>query len=531
MSRFNEITTLRKQGKLSEAWQQADEWIAELREIKDDEQLLLGNRAMAWVLFDMLKRAVESGKVDDAMKILEQVEALALPASEEMFFENLCWKLGSLISLINKKSAEFPDSERQNMLLLLRIFALVKSTSLKKPSKEATVLLSNLHRGLKKHPDIIQVIEWFGLDCLTPENHKPFVTDDGKVLMSLAEQVYSSYTRALVEVSHVSEVVDGIIFHTGSASVDKKKIQAFIKKLEFVDRKYPDFQFTKYFMYSLFKALDEPEKARKAIIPFVKENSQQYWVWDKLGDAESDVEMRIACYSRALQSKLPAEFFVKIRRKLAALLMESERFDEARTEVDQYSAVIEQNGWRVSNDVKKMMEASWYAGATPKPNNNELYASYRKHTDALLQEDIPEQLIVISYVNTDKGVVHFYVSRKLEGFFGFRDVIERPKVGDVLKVRMKRSSESGHHHVYQAERTDTLPVNDIVIEFEGEVKRDREKAIAFVMYGKPSGIFVESHLVEKHGLANRDKVKGRAMISFNKIRKEWGYKAIRIEKK
>jgi hypothetical protein len=38
-------------------------------------------------------------------------------------------------------------------------------------------------------------------------------------------------------------------------------------------------------------------------------------------------------------------------------------------------------------------------------------------------------------------------------------------------------------------------------------------------------------LVEKHGLANRDKVKGRAMISFNKIRKEWGYKAIRIEKK
>jgi tetratricopeptide (TPR) repeat protein len=531
MSRFNDISTLRKQGKLNEAWQQADQWIAELDEEDHDEQLIWAKRAMSWVLFDMLKRAVESGKVDDAMKILQQVDTLDLPASEEMFFDNLSWKLASLITLINRKTADTPESDRENIHILLQIFALIKTIPLKKPSNEAALLLGNLHRGLKKHPECMHMIDWFGLDCLTPENHQPFVMDNGKVMMSLAEQVYSTYTRGLAGGESVTEVVDGIVVQSWATSIDKNKIQAFIKRLETVDRKYPDFKFTRYFMYSLYKAMDEPQKAREAIVPFVKENSQQFWVWDKLGDAESDREMRIACYCRALQSKLPPEFFVKIRRKLAGVLMESGRYDEARTELDQYVRVVEQHGWKVSHEVKQMMAGGWYADARSGTNNNALYASYRRLTEALLQEEIPEQLIVISYVNAEKRVANFYLSRKQEGFFGYRGLIERPQPGEVFRVRMKRTADSDHHHVYQAVKTDALPAHDVVIEFEGEVKRAQGKPIAFVMYGKPSGIFVEPQLVEKFGLVNRDKVKGRAMISFNKVRKEWGYKAVRIEKK
>jgi tetratricopeptide (TPR) repeat protein len=386
-----------------------------------------------------------------------------------------------------------------------------------------------MHRGLKKHACYVELIDWFGIENLTHEDHQPFKMDNGKMVMSIAEQVYGNYSRLLAAGQEVEEI-EGWTLPNGTRILDDEKIAHAIKLLSEVLKKYPDLKFTRYFLYSLYNAAKQPEEAKKIIIPFVKKHSGEFWVWDKLGDAESDHTKRISCYCRALQAKAPDEFLVKIRRKLAMLLAEKNLYNEAKTEINKHIVVMEQNGWSLSNMVQKMKETNWYENAIELPDNNELYAGYRKHTDELLQADLPETLIVVSYVNKNKGSINFYVSRTEQGFFYYTDLIDDPNIGDVYKVRMKAVGQKGQNNVFKLEKSNQLPSNDIVFDFEGTFTKPEKMTVGFIDYGKKSGILVEPNLLKQHNLVSGASVKGRAIISFNTKRNEWGYKAIRIEK-
>lgn len=41
-------------------------------------------------------------------------------------------------------------------------------------------------------------------------------------------------------------------------------------------------------------------------------------------------------------------------------------------------------------------------------------------------------------------------------------------------------------------------------------------------------IFIDAALIKINKLANKQKVKGKAILSFNKKKNEWGWKAIEI---
>lgn len=528
MSRFQEISNARKGGNIDEAWKLADTWLEEVKLEGSDEETLWAKRAMSWVLYDMLKRATENDSIDDALKILEQVKALAMPDGETMFFEKITWAAVSLVAKVNKLSSSQSNLGEKNTQRVYGIFSSLKELPLSKPSQEASVLIANLHRGLKNHIGYLELIDWFGIENLRFEDHQPYVMDNGKKIMSLAEQVYGNYSRLLASGEEMDEI-DGFVMPKGTRVHDEDKISKTIEILTKVLQKHPDLKFTRYFLYSLYNAIEQPDEAKKVIIPFVKKQSGEFWVWDKLGDAESDRTKKIACYCRALQAKAPDEFLVKIRRKLAKLLVEEKLYDEAKTELHKHIAVMEQNGWGLSKMVLEMKETSWYTTANVLSHNNNLYAVYRKHTDELLHADLPEKLIVVSYVNKAKGVLNFYASRKEEGFFKYTGLVKDPAIGDILKVRMKAVDESGFHKVFKAEKSNQLPPNDIVLDFEGTYKKPENMPVGFVDYGQKSGILVEPKFIQNINLTNGSKVKGRAIISFNSKRNEWGYKAIHLK--
>ncbi|MCS6824966.1 MAG: hypothetical protein NZ529_11800 [Cytophagaceae bacterium] len=48
-------------------------------------------------------------------------------------------------------------------------------------------------------------------------------------------------------------------------------------------------------------------------------------------------------------------------------------------------------------------------------------------------------------------------------------------------------------------------------------------------YGFVGDIFIEPKIIEEYKLIDRQMVKGRAMLSFNKNKNEWGWKAIEIK--
>ena len=66
-------------------------------------------------------------------------------------------------------------------------------------------------------------------------------------------------------------------------------------------------------------------------------------------------------------------------------------------------------------------------------------------------------------------------------------------------------------------------VCDAIKDFQGKLKL-RES----VNFGFVEDVFIEPNLIVKHELKNKDMLEGKAILSFNKKKNEWGWKAIEI---
>ena len=60
--------------------------------------------------------------------------------------------------------------------------------------------------------------------------------------------------------------------------------------------------------------------------------------------------------------------------------------------------------------------------------------------------------------------------------------------------------------------------------FEGEIKVISPQNFGFIQV-----IFIDSQIIQEKKLKDGHPVKGRAMLSFNKKKNEWGWKAIEIK--
>ena len=115
-----EIKELRQDGKIEEAYAMAK------AELLDDPSNIWGKRNISWVLYSQLNENISNSELFLAK--IQEVKDLDLPASEEMFFENL--------SIVIAKAANYIFYEANadiNRLLIL--FDSIKSLPLKRNSK------------------------------------------------------------------------------------------------------------------------------------------------------------------------------------------------------------------------------------------------------------------------------------------------------------------------------------------------------------------------------------------------------------
>ena len=66
--------------------------------------------------------------------------------------------------------------------------------------------------------------------------------------------------------------------------------------------------------------------------------------------------------------------------------------------------------------------------------------------------------------------------------------------------------------------------SDAMKDFEGTIKVISPQNFGFI-----EDIFVEPKIIEESKLTDGQQVKGRAILSFNKKKNEWGWKAIEIK--
>ena len=513
---FKEIKKLRQSGDLGQALELANTALAE------DPKNVWNLRAKAWVHYEYLKLACNEGNVDAFREELKAIGELELDDDESIFFDACTWQIGKVLYAMAKP-------QNANFAAVDDLFLDIRALTFNRPSEAYSFLLKAICKAGRNSAMFRSVVDWWGLDFLRPDDFRK-EEFDGRKLMSLAENVYSIYAK--------HELGQGIqiVWSNGIApeALDSNG-QGFIQRLEHVIEEYPDLTFLPYFHAKLLLKQGTSSSALDTLIPFAQKKSQEYWVWQLLAEiVEDDEEKQLACYCKALSLKTRAEYLVKIQQKLIAILIRRELFGEAKTELVKLVKTRTEQGWRIPGDVQAWLDSPWFLEAKEFENNKKFYRHWGATAEQLVYSSMPEETVIVSHVNKEKRVLNFIVNKNREGHFSFKDMGFKPRVGDAICVRLTQVGNKGFHRLLTAKQVspDGHFEHEALKNFEGKVMKPDGKDFAFVhmsFSGDPSGrlsIFISPILGSK--LSDGCGVQGVAMLSYNRTKSTWGWKAISL---
>jgi hypothetical protein len=491
---FGEVKNLRKSGNLKDAFAMAHV------DLIADPGNIWNKRSMGWVYFDQLKAACQVEQFEAFEQILCAIAELGLPAEEEMFWEQICWQVGKMAYAVQKiEPADFSKLDH----LFQRIFAL----SFHKPSESYSYLLKAFQKSSKVWWQYAAFVEWWGLEHLRPEDYIPEEMPDGKRSMALAEQVAIGYARKLVE-----------------PPVDREKVEAFLPFLDQLIHDHPEYQYPPYFKGKLLLAIDDNENVFSAFLPFARKKQTEFWIWEQLAETFPTTDIRYAaCLCRALLCRSEPQFLGKVRTKLAEWLIANQQLPEAKTEIEAIAAVYEAEGWRLNPALQIRMMDDWYQNTTALPDNRALYTKFQDLAEEILFGDVPEELVVVDFVNRDKDVLYFVGDDGKHGGLKYGKRLRNVRIGDLILVRFSGESRDGMYRVFTLKTAPKEIASDLRRTFEGVISIRNGQPFGFV-----DKVFVEPEMVKKFKLSDGKTVKGDCILSWNKKQERLTWKAISI---
>lgn len=501
---FNEVKQLRKENKLEEAL------VIATNDLASNPDNIWNKRAIAWVYYDLLKLNSSSEAFETFLENLQKLKDLELPADEKMVFDNAAYQIGKMIYSLE-------NGEHTEIYKVDAIFEVISSFHFTKPSESFSFLLKGFHKVYKNNIKFLSFAKWWGLENLLPQDYLP-EEYNGRNLMSLAEKAYDTYAKQLL----VTDTIEGQ--PAWISEEHKEKINNFLPKLSQLIKEHPEYQYPPFYKAKLLLLLGNEENALSAFIPFALQKKNDFWVWDLMaGIFPVEDEKHFACYCKALSLKTQEDFLVKLRQKFAVLLIQKQLFAEAKTEIEKILKVKTDKGWKISPIITQWTESDWYKDAVAFHTNKPLYNKHKEKAEEILFADIPEEVIVVEYVNFEKKIINFVKDKSKHGFFKYSGALKKPEVGDILRVRFNGEGQNGFYKALTARKAGAEDVSDATRSFAGTFKLLSPHSFGFV-----DDVFMDPAIVKRYKLENEVAITGKAILSFNKKKNEWGWKAFSV---
>jgi tetratricopeptide (TPR) repeat protein len=163
-------------------------------------------------------------------------------------------------------------------------------------------------------------------------------------------------------------------------------------------------------------------------------------------------------------------------------------------------------------------------GAYDNEKRFQLYTLESRH--APNKWDIFDEYIgVVDHVNKEKNLLHFIVNRNIDGVIRFSDLQGRYDEGEAIAVRVsKYINKHGEHYRTLTSCKTAMPIPESLVKpFEDNVRE--ENGMGFT----DNGIFIPPPMVKTYAIKNEDYVSGKAVLSYNKKKSDWSWKAISID--
>lgn len=143
--------------------------------------------------------------------------------------------------------------------------------------------------------------------------------------------------------------------------------------------------------------------------------------------------------------------------------------------------------------------------------------------------DIFSELVgVVVFVNSEKHVYNIIIKRDVESFIHIDKVKGELREGSFVEVAISQyhSEQGKKYRIISIKPTAKKPDSEIYKEFSDIVTIPDNMEVGFTS----NDIFIPSHIVRSERLTDGDCIAGDAVLSYNKKKSKWGWKAISVKK-
>lgn len=163
-------------------------------------------------------------------------------------------------------------------------------------------------------------------------------------------------------------------------------------------------------------------------------------------------------------------------------------------------------------------------GEVGRDNKYHVYTVEKRATE-MRWDVFPEQVGVVDHVNREKQLIHFIVARGVDGIVSFSDLSGPFQEGDAIAVRLSRySNKQGvRYRVVDVRATNEEPSTAVRKSFREVVRA--ENGMGFTA----NDIFIPPPLMRAHRIEDDSTISGVALLSYNKKRSTWGWKAVSVD--
>jgi len=499
---INEITELRRNGEIDKAYQES------MRILSANPDDLETRVCAALSVKSLLGRAAKAGDTGTLVKLLDELTSLHLENTGDCSINNkAAWDIRTIIY----------RWEEEGVFDMGKVRALYDAASkicYDKPHRYYSILLDAFLkvRDTDGNPwaDIPEMITWWGIENLLPEDYERIRLINGQMSPSLAERAYTACYKCIAKGLEEGEMKD--------------EAESFIQDLEALEESHPEIRYAQYMKTRLLVALGHKDAALAAARSTVRRHHYDFWAWSMLGDLAEDEADKIACYCRALTCRTDPAFLVKVRRKLAVLMYRCGFYANARRELDKTINIYNAKGWGLPADIDEITSQQWYAITEAAPSNRSFYTTHAVGADDFLNGDMPEKAVLITKYNPQKQMCSYITADRHRGFFSAKRLNERFADNQVYMVRFDgEPDEERAANVFSCRRmVDITPYEGTFFrQVEAELNLRPGMAFLFV-----DDIYVDGTMLRGHHMG--DRVVITAAIYFNIKKESWGWRAIRM---
>src|SRR5690606_16792862 len=110
----------------------------------------------------------------------------------------------------------------------------------------------------------------------------------------------------------------------------------------------------------------------------------------------------------------------------------------------------------------------------------------------------PEEPVIVEFVNESKKMLTFIKSKDFNGFFKYEGLLEKPKVGDLIKIRYAEpaTKDDNYFQVFTAKKIED---EEVLINLEAYKEEDGNiHIIPGKSFGFVNDIFVPDFIINNH---------------------------------